>query len=175
MQKGWNKWTKEMDSFLMENYEWIGDYGLAEMFEEKFPKGYPWTNKHIEKRRSYLGLKRTKEQAMTLKYIGCLLGDHVKLWDTRGRAKEKEIREWKGRKYIKVGGRFTYHSTYDYEQRTGQKLPPGYVIRDGKLISRFDHAIINTTQRHGKRYPAALLETKILTFKLKRLTDGKEN
>jgi hypothetical protein len=175
MQRGWHKWTKEMDRVLIRNYEWIGDYRLAEIFEQRFPKAYSWTNKHIEKRRSYLGLKRTKEQEMTLRFLNCLTVDRVSSWNKRGRAEEQEIRVWRGRQYIKVKGRFVYYAPYAYQQRTGQPLPGSHVIRAGQLMPRSEHAIRNTLNRKGKRYPESIIGAVIALSKLKRLTDGKEN
>lgn len=55
-------WTEEQTQFLMDNYKAIGDVELAEIFNKKWPKKKDWTNKHIDKKRNYLGLARTKEE-----------------------------------------------------------------------------------------------------------------
>jgi hypothetical protein len=174
-QKGWYKWTRAMDRMLTLNYEWVGDCRLAEMFEERFPKGYPWTCKHIEKRRSYLRLKRTKEQEKTLRFLNCLTTDKDKSWDTRGRSPEGSFRFWKGQKFIKVNGRFILYAPYQYQQETGNQIPAHHVIRDGRLIHRSEHAIRNTLNRNGKQYPEPIIEAVIALSKLKNITDGKEN
>lgn len=172
-QKGWHKWTKEEDQFLIDNYGWIGDVRLAEMFEERFPKGYPWTCKHIEKRRYYLKLKRTSEQEQTLAYLNRITTCRFKSWDTRGRHKEGTIVEWyvrdRKRKYIKFRGKFRLYSRHKYKEDHGVEPLPNHVVRkDGRQYSRAENAIINSTQRNGKLYPAELLDTIISIHKLNR-------
>jgi hypothetical protein len=55
-------WTKEQVRFLRQNYKKIGDLELAEIFNQKWHKDKGWSKKHIEKKRRYLGLKRTEEE-----------------------------------------------------------------------------------------------------------------
>lgn len=55
-------WNEEMVGFLKENYKYMGDVEISEIFQLQFPKIKPWSKKHIEKKRRYLGLKRTKEE-----------------------------------------------------------------------------------------------------------------
>lgn len=160
-----------MDNYLRENYGWIGDTRLAEMFEEKFPKHYPWTKKHIEKRRSYLGLKRTAEQESCLRVLNNKDGRQVKMWQTRGAATEGDTRIWKGRKYIKVNGRFV-----DYYRHVA-KAKPGQVVRSHegnvKIIDRAANQRMNAAIRAA--LPPELKQAVKALNKLKKVINGKEN
>jgi hypothetical protein len=172
MQKGWNKWTWEMDAYLIDNYEWIGDLYLAEMFEAKFPKGYPWTKKHIEKRRSYLKLIRTTEQEKTLRLIACIYNNRDgKAWDKRGRIPEGCVKTWNGRKYIKVNGKIELYS------RHVTKAKPGEIARliDGeyKIISQATNMVMNHMK--ALEYPKQIRDTVKTLNQLKKLIYGKEN
>lgn len=167
----WCRWTSEMDGFLIENFEWIGDTHLSDMFAKRFPKPYPWTKKHIEKRRSYLRLKRTSEQENILRIINNWDGRHSKAWNTRGRNPEGTIKVWKGRRYIKVNNRFTLHDRHI----AGAK--PGQIARsyEGKLriISQAENAILNNKMRAA--LPPELKRTIKALNQLKKIIHGKEN
>lgn len=129
-------WNEEMVKFLRENYSQIGDTEMAEIFSAKWPKNKGWSKKHIEKKRRYLKLKRTKKeiQAIYRKHVaaGVYIEGSARAWTTRGVAKEGEIRYWnkaydKTRQvpYIKVNGRFVHYGRYRYEQIHGP-IPKGY-------------------------------------------------
>lgn len=167
----WCKWTKAMDSYLRVNYGWIGDTRLAEMFEEAFPKHYPWTKKHIEKRRGYLGLKRTAEQESCLRVLNNKDGRQAKMWETRGAAKEGDTRIWKGRKYIKVDGQFVLY----YRHITNAK--PGQVVRSHEgtvqIIDRSTNQRLNAQIRAS--LPPELKQAVKALNKLKKVINGKEN
>lgn len=169
--KRWKKWTEKMDRLLLDNYGWIGDTRLAELFEERFPMHYPWTNKHIEKRRSYLKLKRTPEQESTLRYLHCLTVDHNKTWETRGRMKENEVREWEGRKYIKSNGLVILYN------RFLTKAKPGQVARsfEGglRLITKSENQLLNAKMRAG--LPPELKATVKVLNQLKKIVYGKKD
>src|SRR5688572_10001693 len=102
--KRWHRWTKREHAFLVRKFMTNGDISIAAMMNEKFPKEYPWTDKHIEKRRKYFGLSRGRKAGQCFNNRNNLKA----AWDTRGRAKQGEIREWctSQRKHIKVNGRF---------------------------------------------------------------------
>lgn len=53
-------WPEEAVQFLRENYHRIGDREMARIFNNKFPKNKNWTERHIQKKMSYLNLKRSK-------------------------------------------------------------------------------------------------------------------
>jgi hypothetical protein len=167
----WTKWTPEMDAFLLENYEWIGDTHLAVMFQEKFPKTYGWTKKHIEKRRKYKGLKRTAEQRHILQCLNNADGRHEKMWDTRGRVKEGEIKHWDGRVFIKVSGEMVDY----YRHIVGAKS--GEVARkyEGELriIDKKENQRLNAMAR-ANRNPELKSTIKALNT-LKKLLYGKED
>lgn len=167
----WKKWTKEMDAFLLENYAWIGDRHLSEMFAKKFPQPYPWTKKHIEKRRSYLKLKRSKEQEHIIRVINNWDGRQVKTWDARGRMAEGEVRSWEGRKYIKVKGKVFLYTRYISGAKKGQvaRSFEGGV----KLITHAEHARMNNAMRAA--LPSDLKKTIKALNQLKKIINGKEN
>lgn len=121
-------WTARQINFLKANYKEIGDKELAELFNSKWPKAKGWTHKHIEKKRKYLGLKRTKTQIKNIHQrnvdAGRFLLCAVKRWDKCGRAKEGEVRFWRensGRfiPRIKIDGRFIFWSRYTWEKHKG--------------------------------------------------------
>lgn len=108
-------WTKEQIDWLISNYRVMGDKEIAENFNRLFHKKKRWTLKHIEKKRSYLKLKRTRTELKAIKERNRKNGAWAmcasKRWDKTGRAKEGEIRYWRridGKMipYIKVNGRF---------------------------------------------------------------------
>lgn len=59
-------WTEPQTETLNLLYHIMGDTEMAELFNELFPKKKTWTKKHIEKKRKYLNLKRTKEELKTI-------------------------------------------------------------------------------------------------------------
>jgi len=169
--KRWHKWTEMEHRFLVENYGLVGDTKLAEIMNKKFPKGYPWTKKHIEKRRNYFGLKRSKDQEHRLRVLNNSDGRHQKMWNTRGRMNEGEIREWKGRKYIKVNGETILLHRYLAGAR------PGDVVRSHEgmieIISRKENQRRNIAIRLAQ--PEELRKTVKALNKLKNILNGKEN
>jgi hypothetical protein len=169
--KHWHKWTKAEDKFLKENYEWIGDKHLAAMFQKRFPKHYPWTLKHIEKRRSYLGLNRTHEQIHILRYINNQDGRQLKMWDKRNRMKDGEIRTWNKQTYIKHNGKVILYHRFLAGAKKGQ------VVRrhEGgvRIVTLSDNARLNAKIRAA--LPDDLKQTIKALNKLKKLIYGKEN
>ena len=59
-------WSDEQTTFLKANYKTKGDSELAKIFNDKWPKNKTWTIKHIEKKRRYLKLKRTKSEVNSI-------------------------------------------------------------------------------------------------------------
>lgn len=167
----WCRWTKDMDDYLKEKFGQIGDTKLAELFEVKFPKPYPWTKKHIEKRRSYLKLKRTKEQEHYLRCLNNKDGRHFKMWDKRNRMKEGEVRTWNGRQYIKHNGEVLLY------RRVLKNAKKGEIVRwiddEYQVITMAEHATMN--KKKSMELPADLKETITALNKLKKLLYGKEN
>ena len=149
----------------------MGDKAISEVFEKQFPKHYPWTNKHIEKRRSYLRIKRTKaeEHAIRVKNNGD--GRQKKSWIIRGAAKELDLRQWNGRLFIKVNGRFVDYYRFITQAKRGQ------VVRhhEGtiKVIDRSQNARLNAMQRAA--LPSDLKLAIRELNRLNKLLNGKEN
>lgn len=169
MAKNYTHWTTSMEKFLIENYSSIGDTQLAQMFEKKFPKSFTWTKKHIEKKRYYMKLKRTAEQENRLRVLNNRDGRQVKTWDSRGRMKDGDVREWNGRKYIKFNGRTILYSRYSVNAK------PGEIVRthEGgfKIIDRRQNQRINADIR--KNRPSELKQTIKALNQLKKICQGK--
>lgn len=159
-----------MNAFLIKHYGAIGDTKLAEMFEKKFPKHFPWTKKQIEKRRGYMGLKRSPEQENRLRVMNNKDGRQWRMWEVRGRMKDGDVREWAGVKWTKVDGK----AVPLHRQAVGAKR--GEVVRrcDGviQVVSRAEHAIMNKSLYH---LPHDLRTTIYALRKLKRAINGKEH
>lgn len=161
--KHWTKWTERMDEFLTQHYHKIGDKTLAWLFEKKFPKHYKWTLKHIERRRFYLGLKRTPEEVFRLNQIKNGDGRHSKMWITRGASAEGTIKTWRGRKYIKINGKFVDYHRHEIKAKKGQivRSHEGMI----KIIDRKENQRLNAEIR--KSLPPDLKATIKILNKLK--------
>ncbi len=142
------RWNDEMTDYLRQNYGWIGDTQLAKMFDQQFPKSFPWTNKHIEKRRWHLKLKRTPEQIYYIRGKNNGDGRHKKCWDTRGRMHEGEVRQWDGRKYIRIDGQTILYARHVTNAKPGEiarQFPDGI-----RIISKRENALLNAQIRKSK-------------------------
>jgi HNH endonuclease len=182
-----SKWTPEWDAFLKENYQQIGDVGLAKMFEEKFPKNYPWTAKHIGKRRGYLGLHRTKTEVSEIVKANLESGIYefngTKRWALIGQLPENTKRVWRNNRdgnpfiVIKINGKFHHYNRFVWEQHNG-KIPKGMCIRhiDGdfrnndisnlEMISRAENVIKNSGYEElTDKYIVGRLTTKNREFR----------
>jgi HNH endonuclease len=120
-------WTKEQVQYLLDHYKTIGDVELAEIFEKKWPKNKRWTLKHIEKKRRYLSLKRTKNQLRLIKERNRVAGrfsiNHWKRWYGR-EAAIGTVKVWHeefGRPYkvIKTEDGYVYLSRKMWEDNFG--------------------------------------------------------
>jgi len=129
-------WTDDQVLFLKENYKRIGDVELAEIFTEMFYKAKGWTNKHIEKKRRYLKLKRTEQHKNEIqernKEAGRFSINHWKRWFEL-KAKPGTIRIWKGEngkpfKVIKVADQFVHYAPFCFEAYFGP-VPEGYIVQ----------------------------------------------
>lgn len=160
-----------MDDYLREKFGWIGDTKLAELFEKRFPKHYGWTKKHIERRRSYMKLKRTKEQEHYLRCLNNKDGRHFKMWEKRNKMKEGEVREWDGRKYIRHKGKTLLYSRYVTKAKKGQIAR--WTGKEYQVISMAEHAVMN--KRNSMELPPDLKEAVKALNQLKKIVYGKEN
>jgi len=111
-------WTEEQVSFLINNYKTIGDVELAEIFESTWPKNKTWTKKHIEKKRRYLSLKRTKEE------IDSIFERNV----LSGRFKECNRKMWEHRGVNPIGTILFWNRKNKRSQYPVIKLESGYVF-----------------------------------------------
>lgn len=162
-------WAPEQVIFLKENYQSIGDTELAQLFSERWTKYKGWSKKHIEKKRRQLGLKRAPLEILAIHQRNVAAGAYalcpVKAWASRGGAAQAgTLRIWtnnQGSQFmvIKIKDRYVHYARWLYEQLRGT-VPDGCVVRlkDGnplhvtpgnlQLITRSQHAIINSQNRH---------------------------
>lgn len=130
-------WTEEQIQFLKDNFQQIGDKELAEIFNVKWHKNKSWTFKHIEKKRMYLKLKRSKEELSAIhdrnvemgRFTNCPVGR----WLKHGVFKEGDIRMWRcqnGRyvPFIKVNNKFIHWAKYTWEKVHGPVAPGMNVV-----------------------------------------------
>ncbi len=167
-----HRWTKAETNLLIRKYRTVGDTKLANLFNEKFPKKVNiWTFRHIAKKRSYLGLKRTKAEEHRLRCENNKDGRHFRSWDTRGRMQEGEIRTWDGKQFIRHEGKVIPYHRYIMDAK------PGEVVRrignEFKIITRQENALYNTKMR--TQYPEELKEAIKTLNQLTKLINGKEN
>jgi len=172
--------TPEQITYLKRNFKRKGDIELAEIFQQKWPKVKGWTKKHIEKKRKYLNLHRTKQEIKKIHQRNVKAGRFkicsVKMWNKRGRTPEGEIRYWNsrgsGKQYpvIKYNGCFVHWARWAWERKFG-KIPKGMkVIFKGdntklsednlSLVSNEELARINaqkSSQGLSDNYVAGLL------------------
>jgi len=91
-------WTKEQVDFLMAYYEMMGDVEMVEIFTALYPKKKGWSKKHIEKKRRYLKLKRSKSMLAGIQERNTQQGrfseHHWKRWDGLER-KQGEVVAWR--------------------------------------------------------------------------------
>jgi hypothetical protein len=141
-------WTDEQIDFLKRHYKLIGDVELAEIFGKKWHKDKGWTKKHIEKKRRYMKLKRTRKQQLAIhkrnKDNGRFKICSVKMWDKRGRAPEGSIKMWRREfansnefvAHIKVNGRYVHWNRWIWEMTYGP-VPEGMnvVFKDGNNMN----------------------------------------
>jgi hypothetical protein len=125
-------WTDIQIKWLKVLYTFIGDMELALIFDEAYPKEKGWTLKHIEKKRMYLGLKRTKKQLEAIKERNKAFGSFrvgsKHTWQTRGAAERGTVRMWDGRPYVKTEEGFKPYLRELWEQHYGP-IPEGMNIR----------------------------------------------
>ena len=154
-------WTDEQVDFLKGNFENIGDTELAQIFEKKFPKTKNWTKKHIEKKRRYLGLNRTKEQILLIKQrnkdLGMYAKANEKMWEARGKKNENEIVYWNNggcmMPYIKINARFTPWARYVWckaHGELGQEMKVVFKDGDNRNLSLENLEVISSAE-HAKR------------------------
>jgi hypothetical protein len=182
----YHRWTKEMIRWLLVNYKTIGDKELAEKMNVLFRHKYRWTLKHVEKKRSYLKLRRTKKQVYKLRQAMNKKIDHSKMWDTRGRTPVGKIVIWLvgGYKveFIRLKDGFERLARHTWQTNKGV-IPVGYnVIKKdlNKSASDIDNLICLSNQdlaalNSMRRYPEEIRETSFLIYKLNNAISEKQN
>jgi hypothetical protein len=176
-------WTKAQVNYLLAHYKQIGDKEIAQIFNAKWPKKKGWTLKHIEKKRKYLKLKRTKAQLKRIRERnrqgGCWKIGNVNMWKTRGVAAIGAVKHWDRYSYIKTSNGYVSLMRYTWEQHYG-KIPDGYNVVRRNL--KADASDINNLElitdaelgrRNGiTRYPLEVRRAIISLNKLKKSIHG---
>jgi hypothetical protein len=181
-------WTEEQITYLKANYKTIGDLEMAAIFQAKWKKDKGWTKKHIEKKRMYLKLTRTKEEiaAIKLKHIENGAYKSGKTWDTRGRAPEGTTKNWMGACIMmKVNGKYIPAARCIFEAVFGP-IPKGHVVKaiDGdnsnldplnlKLYTRLEACVINKIGSGSPELKEFAITLNKLNRKLKELENQKD-
>lgn len=181
-------WTDEQVNFLKENYKKIGDVELAEIFNSKWTKNKGWTKKHIEKKRRYLGLKRTEKQKLEIVKTNSRNGKYntsEKSWKTRGVTKTGTLKVWKlstGRSVvvIRLKDRFTPYAPYFYKNQIGE-VPKGMNVcfKDGNPLNIVNENLVLksdaelASENSKNRAPIELKETIRLINKINKKIKSK--
>jgi hypothetical protein len=179
-------WTEVQVKWLRRLYPHVGDLEIAQIFNEAYPKRKGWTLKHIEKKRLYLGLKRTPEQLRRIKQrnklFGCWMVGSKNTWQTRGEARVGEVRIWKGREYIKTKQGFEILARRVWMDHYGA-IPKDYnvVIKDrtksaGDITNLECISNCQLAQRNSfHRYPLELKRLIKLNNRLKNIIYEHQN
>ncbi len=178
-------WTEEQTTYLRNHYKTIGDVELAEIFNQKWYKEKGWTKKHIEKKRLYLKLKRTKSQLKKIharnKKAGRLAICVKKRWETTGSNPIGTIVVWNhpfGQlQHIKTAEGYIPYHRYIWEQEHG-KIPKGYNVcfKDGNRMNcTLDNLIfLSDKELHlVSNVLPELRETKFLIHKINQKINNK--
>jgi hypothetical protein len=182
--KKYNKqhWTNEQVEFLIANYKTIGDAEIADIFDVQYYKVGGWSRKHIEKKRRYLLLKRTKEERDKIrehnKQRGCWKFAWSYSTENQAPIGEKRV-AFQGNLAIvriKTVNGFVNYSRWLWEQKKG-KIPEGMKVRimsDDRIDFTIDDLQLITTAENGRlnsinRTPKELKALKALQNKLKNI------
>lgn len=129
-------WPDEAVDFLEFVYPFLGDTEIAAYFDIHFPKNKGWSKKHIEKKRRYLNLKRTKQQLQDIQkrnvLTGCFADCAYHMWKTRGvlPVGTVVVRKYpNGAEYaeIKTENGFVHRNPWLWQQHNGP-VPDGMVV-----------------------------------------------
>ncbi|OFY87867.1 MAG: hypothetical protein A3F72_03060 [Bacteroidetes bacterium RIFCSPLOWO2_12_FULL_35_15] len=176
-------WNDDQIYFLKKFYKVLGDTEIAELFNVFYNKNKGWRQKHVEKKRRYLQLKRTEIEKSEIKVRNVDMrryaDSHWKCWEGRV-LKVGDIRTWYDRDYnrpfkvIKTGSGFVHYGPWLFEQHFGP-VPEGFVLRfldedttnvtleNLSLITRAENAMLNAASSNmalSDRYVAGLLAFK---------------
>lgn len=142
-------WTDEQIALLKKWWKTRGDSEIAEEFAKRWDKAKGWSKKHIEKKRRYLGLKRTEEMKLKIharnKRLGRWSECAVKAWKHRDVNPDGSIVYWlngrtkKPMPMIKVDGIYVHYPRYRWKQ-LGRKIKRGHniILRDGDPFNLSD-------------------------------------
>lgn len=144
-------WTQDQIDFLQAYYEILGDVELAEVFNTLWCKNKGWTKKHIEKKRRYLKLKRSRAQIQMIHERNTKTGrfakHHWKRWDGIAR-NQGDIAIWKhesGRQtvVVKWSGGTLNEGTYERLAWINWLLEHGETPQEGMNLIHKDGDPLN--------------------------------
>lgn len=189
-------WTEEQIQWLKWNYKYYGDVEISEIFNQFFQKKKSWTLKHIEKKRKYLKLSRTKEELEQIQIRNTKTGRFAicvkKRWDKIGRMPFGHIFFWNcgynNKPILHIKTEDGYHQYYRWlwikqngplnsDQYVVSKIgTPENVILDIsqlEVINRTEHVLRNTRTR--MQYPEEIRIAIKAYNKLKKQLKTQEN
>lgn len=123
-------WTPVQVKWLKSLYQIMGDYEIALIFSEAYPKAKGWTLKHIEKKRLLLGLKRTPEQLKTIRRRNYLNGSwmmNINRMHEQRKHPDGTVKKWGKYTYIKSGEKFERIMRHTWEKENGP-IPEGFCV-----------------------------------------------
>lgn len=179
-------WTPIQVKWLKELYPHVGDLEISMMFNEAYPKEKGWTLKHIEKKRLYLGLRRTKKMLTQIRERNRMFGSWAvgirRSKETIGVARVGSVKDWGGRLYEKTEAGYQLINRIVWERHYG-KIPDhmnvvrvdpfGRLddIKNLQLLTNAELAVKNSTSR----CPAELKETMKLINQLNNAINEKQD
>jgi hypothetical protein len=183
--KTYHRWTPQMENFLRKNYRHYGDLMLAQMMNDRYPHRFRWNIKNIEKKRSFLGLKRTKEEVFILRseWARVYAPDRLeRMWEDRNKMKVGEVRRWGRYEHIMTEQGIMLLHRYTWIKNHG-RVKKGYnvVKKDAtKSGGDIDNLELVSDAELGKRnsiarYPPELRKTIWALIKLNKSIDAKHS
>lgn len=168
-------WTPEQVQFLRDNYRTMGDVEMAELFNEVCPKKKPWCKRHINKKRKYLNLFRSKDEIAGIIKRNFKHGrfDNAfsKMWKSNTITEVGDIRIWKdqnGKNFavIKTEVGFKHYNRWLFFQ-SFFTLPSNVLVvtRSGEMMAKGpEDLMIIDMKENGRRaslhqYPKELWQT----------------
>lgn len=148
-------WTPEQVEFITANYKHMGDTQLAIEMQKRWPRKNRWTNKHIDKKRGYLGLKRTIEEQFRIRTGRFNKKDYANFDGKQFPQGKKRLWFQNGRYVwmIKSGKYFVPLHRYKWEKLRG-KIPPGkklHFIDGDRTNCRISNLVLLTKSELARR------------------------
>jgi hypothetical protein len=138
------RWSSDDIDFLRSNYTRMGNVEMAAKLNKE-KKTFrvidgrkvfrTFTKKHVGKKMKLLGLHRTPEQIRKIKKRNLtttnyrVMTKECNLWSrgVRKAANEESVRIWKGKRHVKINGKFIPYTRWFYHNFI-EPIPTGYTV-----------------------------------------------